>query len=1374
MQQSRNKLRILLFLIAFISCYPLAAQLPKFELDQISQDKGGKIATVNYLFQDSKGIMWISIESHGLAKYDGYNFQLYSNIIGDSTSLSHDVIKAICEDDKGNLWVGTEHGLNIFNRKKQNFKRIYSNDGDKIYDNLIYHLEKDNNGDIWIATNKGISKYNSRTGQFTKIRLNNGFGTIVNSVKADRENKIWVTTQKGLFYIKDDRVFSKKIINPRTKKEIHNVDQIEFCSDSTILASSSMQVYRFREDDDKVEIISLNDKEYIEAHRYVTDIHQDKRGNVWISTTIDGLAVYFPKTGVLQQFKADERNKKGLKSNYIRDLYEDKDGIIWIATKFEGIQTFNYKCLTIPHFNKEGQGINEFSTKSVVSISPAPNNCVYIGTSGGGMYHFNRKTQSLHKILNNEHKELARSRINDFKIDKQNNLWIGGTGYLYKADSSLNKIQKTAPIDIKCLLFDLNDNLWIGALNGLYIYKDGKLKPFHSVYGTGKELYNSFVRNLILDTKQNIWIATKSNGLFRINLKTNEFDSFSAEQTGKNHISGNLIRGIYESKDGSIWVGTKGYGLNRFSWKDSTFTTYRQKDGLPSNTIFGILEDSLQNLWLSTYHGICRFNYKTLETERFTKDYGLQNNMFETKANAKTPDGYMYFGGNNGFNWFSPYELKTQAVSSKLILTTISVLGHEQYFDVDSSINLDLNYNQNLISFNYALLDYSSSVQKKYRYMMQGVDENYSKNTSNNNASYTNLEPGNYVFKLQAQNLSGEWTEPLCVSISIAPPWWKTNWFRVQFIAFLLISISAYIYRKSHQYKNKRKELERLVTKRTSELANANKTLLSQSGSLEEQNKNLLEQQMVIQMKNIQLEEALDSKDRLIGVIAHDFKNPLTSIGGLSEHLSQNTDKMSSKEIKQISKSISSSSKKLEMQMLSVLDWAQSQLQDIKYNPVEINIGVLIDDAIELVKESSLQKQIEINTQLDFETKALIDARMMNTVLRNLLVNAIKFTPQGGAITITAQELDEAIEISVIDSGIGMDEKTAGLLFSGKSIESQYDTEHKKGSGLGLEICKKFIEKNKGSISVSSQLGEGSVFTVSIPKGEDPAKPKHKTSTIGADEGYTATISTESDTDIDKDKSTNILIIDDSVEIVSALKLLFNTDYSVFTAHDGKSGLQLAKNIVPHLIISDINMPLMNGVDLCSTLKNDTLTNHIPIILMTSMNTQAASKEGYSSGADDFIEKPLNTERLKHKVKSLLKNRKQLLEKIQETKASKTFIFPESYDDIIMKKALKYINENFSSSKFEINNISDEVGVSRTQLWRKFKSSTGQNLSDYIQDLRFQKAQEMLSSGKYRVFEVAYAVGYSSSPYFTKCFSKKFGISPKEYIDKNKDLSKDK
>jgi DNA-binding response OmpR family regulator/two-component sensor histidine kinase len=509
----------------------------------------------------------------------------------------------------------------------------------------------------------------------------------------------------------------------------------------------------------------------------------------------------------------------------------------------------------------------------------------------------------------------------------------------------------------------------------------------------------------------------------------------------------------------------------------------------------------------------------------------------------------------------------------------------------------------------------------------------------------------------------------------------------------------------------------------------------------------------LIEIKNSQLQEALNTKDKLLTVIAHDFKNPLSTLLGFAKLLREKITSRNLEDLQPNVTSIVNSADSIYSQMVEVLEWSVSKDDAVKFNPIDINIETVMKDVLSLINESASQKNILIETSYIFTRSAYVDPRMMSTILRNLIINSIKFTPHNGKILISVTEQKSCIEIILKDSGIGMSQDQIDRILSEKHLISE---DYK--SGFGLQICKTFINRNNGTFHISSQFEKGSSFMISIPKGkilENAIENKHEVI-------YNSFIEFE-----EEDNQRKMLVIDDNKEITDFLMEIFSDSFKVITASDGQDGLNKALQYLPEIILSDINMPIIDGKKLCQQLKANNLTNHIPIILISAQTLPHEQIDGLMHGADDYIAKPFNTNILKQKVHILLKNREILIEHLKQSiNTNEKFKLPDSFDDKIIKEITSVIIENISNVDFKVDMLANLVGLSRSQLYRKTVSVLGESPNDYIKTLRLQQAIEMLKTGRYRISEIAYEVGFSDPGYFSSCFFEKYGIKPSEYSKK--------
>ncbi|MDA3882902.1 MAG: response regulator [Bacteroidales bacterium] len=976
---------------------------------------------------------------------------------------------------------------------------------------------------------------------------------------------------------------------------------------------------------------------------------------------------------------------------------------------------------------------------------------MYLGTTTDN--HNNLKAGFAEKIINGQQTQL-------FPLDNRYALiFRSDTAFMYDSHNGAlelsHKVQAPA-----CVCKDKNEILWTGTWTGKllgYNKAENINYDINIAAGNNKQL---IIFSIIADPDGSLWAGTFGKGLVHIINPCSEnpiIEYYNKKAQGNFFLNTEMILCLHLDVNDNLWIGTNGCGLGTFNKKTQRIETYTTNDGLKSNIIESISSDKNGNIWFAS-DIISKYD---VQKKTFTHYFQPQESKgsFIVKACAKSLKGDLLFGCTEGIYVFDPTAIVDEKDATTPVFTDFRIRGItvkagdtiEGMVPYSKSIafsdEIVLPYALNSFSIIFSSLEYNEPNMLNYQYKLDGVDNDWIPSNANNRiANYAGIQPGKYIFQVRASIGSGNWSKPKLLAIRIVPPWWKTIWFNLGLILFIASLITILFIYRIRLIKQQKTILEEKVRKRTLKLSEAN-ILLNES-------------KLVLEMKNEQVEEALNAKDKLLRVIAHDFKNPLSAISGLTVLLKNKFLQFDAKKNTEILNSIAASASNLEIQMSDVLEWALSEKQEIVFKPIEINIEALINDAVELVKKSAERKNLTISLHLDYETNSFVDPRMINTVIRNLLINAIKFTQNDGIITIVVQEFDSEIEVSIIDSGIGISQETIQSILNSDESYSDFDTENIKSTGIGLRLSKHFVEKNGGTLAVRSMKNRGSVFAFTIPRGENKAIVQKQKSSSHKTHNKTQNRT------ITKDKSITILIIDDDTHILELLKHLFEQYYNVVTAYNGQVGMQLAANVVPALIISDISMPEITGIKVCQALKNDILTSAIPVILITA--DQQLMNESYASGADDFIVKPFDDDELLLKVHALIENRKKLLTKITSDTDHPYFILPESYDDITMAKLLTYINEHFCESDLDIIKISKEIGLGRTHLWRKFKSSTGQNLSDYIKNLRMTKAKEMLLTGKYKVAEVGYEVGFSNAAYFTKCFSAQFGYTPKECIDRNK------
>lgn len=894
---------------------------------------------------------------------------------------------------------------------------------------------------------------------------------------------------------------------------------------------------------------------------------------------------------------------------------------------------------------------------------------------------------------------------------------------------------------------------WVGTVNGYD--KNGNLQKTIYVEPIKKSWIQIYT--IAADADGSLWLGTFGEGLVHIlhpESGNPQIISYKKKENDKSSIQSNIIHSFF-IKDEKIWIATNGGGLSVFDKKKNSFTTYTTENGLKSNIIESVVADKTGNIWFASTV-ISKFDPIKKTFSHYTKADGVIGNL-SAKGGVVTFDGSVLFPGTEGIYIINPRNIAKKQEAKMPVLTELRLRGiqvnagdtidgeipYKQ--SISCSDTLFLTYKTNSFSILFASLQFQESQALSYAYKLSGIDRDWiPSDYKNRTASYSGLQPGKYIFKVKATTDGNNWSKEKTLVISISPPWWRTWTFYI--LVFLLcIGILWYSIRSRFaEMKRQNQLLENKVKERTEELVVINDQLK--------------EQQKIVELKNVQLNDVIHSKDELISVLGHDFRNPLSGLLGVATMLRAESQKTKLEKIKHYSEVILASSQTLMSQMTSVLDWAQGHNQILEATPIEINIEMLLNDTISLVADSAVLKDIRISTQTDFQTNAFVDPRMISTVFRNLLSNAIEFTPKGGSIVIMIHEFEKIIDITFIDTGIGIDKsKQKKLFYNYQKTHSTFGTENEKGTGLGLQICKTFVEKNGGKIGFSSEPGKGTVFTVSLPKGKLPAikiipfvdKPDDQQFLVSSE--YNGTV----------------LIIEDNSDISDVINNLFVESHKCITTRNGEEGLFLAQKSLPDIIICDINLPGISGLEICKILKTDSNTAHIPILMMSSQISVEIEQECFINGANDFITKPFDLTTLKLKIQGLLELRKKIIEQFHLKLAStKESDIPVDNDTKIVHKVVEYIQNNLADTGMDTETIADKFGISRAQLWRIFKNSTGKSLGDCIKTIRMQKAAEMLKTGKFRISEIAYEVGFVDPKYFTKCFVKEYGVSPKSFAEK--------
>lgn len=1368
----------ILFLCVVCSPFGVMSQ-HNYSFKTFNQDNGIVDNYIECMYEDSRGFIWIGTRG-GLNRFDGHSFtrinlpRMNSN---SSLEVGQHYINALIEDSLRNLWIGTLAGVYVYNIEEDTFEMFEHDSANKnsLSFNLIEGFSIDKDNTMWVSTRNGLNKFNKESKTFTRYvydekNKNTITDNYIFSILHDSKNNLWIGTLTGGLNILPN---GENQVTCYIHNTLYNYPEVravfEDSKHNIWLITSQKGIFIQYHNSEK--FVQFKTDEYVKNPKFfsaLSGINEDVFGNIWISSFMGGIAIYDTSLKTMQFFREDMPAPQSICGNSVRALYRDKIGNMWVCSHGGGISIYSPLASSIASYSRSPFK-NSVPGNIISCFEQDAKGNIFIGTDGAGFTVFNPKNQNFTNF--NIKDGFASDAILDIKEIKPGLLAIASwNGALNLYNTNTKRIDKytfkakhssTVALNIYGLYFDKKTNLlWCNTYGDGIVVFDCTTFSFLSeekISVLFPQWNNSmFTSKLLIDKIDNsFWFI---DGVVLGRVHNNSVHMFYQSDSTSECTDGFFCSDIIQSKSGKVYVA----GYSGFKYFDRT-------DNCLKNITFphcnfadskSLLEDAHGNIWVATPNELFKYNPENNTIRNMSHVWGMPHIQYYRKSAFRTTDGHLYFGSLKGFIVLHEDSTYTYNITPSLYITKLYINNVEQRPGIENSPitkditllkELTLSHNQSFITIEFGVLNFIDNEKSMCKYKLVGFDNDWIFAGKERRATYTNIPPGTYTFLVSTTNSEGEWIDtPHSLTIIVLPPWWKTIWFTLFIIALLVFAVFMFIYLREKNIKETNKNLEQKVDEKTKELQLANSTLLDQKNTIEKHYENLREQQLVIEIKNSQLQEALNTKNKLLTVIAHDFKNPLATLIGFAKLLQEKIVSKKSSDLLPSIQSIVNSAQTIHNQMIEVLEWSVSKDDAVKYTPMDINIEILIKDTLSLIQDTAAQKNILIEASFKISHAAFIDPRMMSAIIRNLVINSIKFTPRNGKVSISVTQQKTSLEVSVKDTGIGMSQEQIDRILSDTYMISE---DYK--SGFGLQLCKTFIKRNNGTLQITSEIDKGSNFIVQLPKGAPLEKPIDKKKEIV----YQANIEYD-----EEDSQRKILVVDDNDEITAYLRELFSDSFIVITARNGKEGLDKALLSLPEIILTDINMPEMDGKQLCKLLKSNSLTNHIPIILISAQSQPHEQIEGLQLGADDFIEKPFNANVLKQKVYMLLRNRDKLIEHVKQSlNTTEKFNLPDSFDDKIIKEITEVIIENISNVDFKVDMLADRVGLSRSQMYRKTISVLGQSPNDYIKSLRLQQAVEMLKTGRYRISEIAYEVGFSDPGYFSSCFFEKYGIKPSDY-----------
>lgn len=1104
---SRFSFLLAFFLFVFSFSY---SQRKPIKFEHIGTNLGLSQSNVICIYQDSRGFMWFGTRD-GLNKYDGYKFTVYKNDISDSTSLSHNTVQDITEDQEGNLWIATwGGGLNKYDWRKEKFirQKFSVRNFSGVRKDYINKLFRDSEGKLWIGTeNDGLYILNPETNSVQhfihdEIDPSSLSSNQVKDIVEDGRHNLWVGTGGGGVEMYD-----------RQTKNFHHFRHDR--ADSTSVASDDdWELFIDSKDQlwigtrgEGLDLFDQTKEEFIHYRNIASDansirsnvikvINEDERGNLWIGTENGGLAVFNSNTHSFDNYMRDDAENTSINNNSIWSILKDAKGSMWIGTASGGINLVNRDAGKFIHHRHTSSPLS-LSNNSVLSIFEDSDRNLWVGTDGGGVNLFNRESGTFTHILHDPKNPntLGGNYVLDIIEDSQKNLWIGtwANGVtVFNRQKNTFRHYSFDPADptgisspnIWALFEDSYKNIWLGTYSaGISRYDavNDRFVHFRSDAGDAGSLGNNTVNMFFEDSKKNLWIGTNGSGLDLFSYNTQSF-IHHAHDDNRNSISNDNIYCVAEDREGNLWIGTD-LGLNKMD-KNGQFTSYFIKDGLPSNTIAGILIDKKGILWISTFNGLSRFNPITNTFTNFGINDGLQSREFKMNSCYMSRSGKMYFGGINGFNEFSPDEIREKRFDPPLVFTDFQVFNKQVPISDDKSSilknsitdtrELVLSYDQSVVSFEFAALNYTAAEKKQYAYMLDGFDKDWNYIGTRHSATYTNLNPGEYTFRVKKLNNEGSWSPSTSsLKLTITPPFWMTWWFRLGMVLLVVGTVVGFYRFRVRAIKAQRAKLQKLVGEQTRQLIQS-----SQEEQKARQEAELA--RMETEEANIELERKNKELEQFAYVASHDMQEPLRTTTSFVDLLQkQYKGKLDPKADKYLAY-ISGSSDRMKVLITDLLDFSRIGK---KGSPEKIDCNTVVSEvladlaiAIEESGTSITSQDLPVICAYQTEIKQLF---------QNLLINAIKFRKPGvpPQIRICVQKTKKGWEFAIRDNGIGIDKKYNDKIFV--IFQRLHNRTEYEGSGIGLAHCKKIVELHGGKIWVESSLGEGTTFHFTIPNEED-------------------------------------------------------------------------------------------------------------------------------------------------------------------------------------------------------------------------------------------------------------------------------------------------
>lgn len=1318
---------------------------------------------VNDILKDSRGFIWFGTNS-GLNRYDGYSFKVYRHDEADPSSLSDDHVGRIFQGPGDKLYISTATGgLNIYDPSTERFVPhvdAYLTARHLLRYGLVSILRDKGDQFYFIYADSGVYRFEAGKEAVPVRPKGQGPYEIpagIADAGFDASGGLWLSYGKGRLERMDlrDNKITFYSDNLEKKAPVPFGYRLFIDSRDKLWLYAPGNLWGLWEFDHRTGTLSHFSKDSGSIRlsgNIVSSITEDDKGLIWIASDQGGLDLLDPEKGAIRNLRNSDE-ERSIPENTVVALYKDNTGTIWAGTLKKGIGYYQQNMLRFPLYRRQPGQQGSLPYDDVNCFAEDRKGNIWIGTDGGGLIYFDRTrktfTQSRHSA--GDPNSLCSDVVVSLAAGRDGRLWIGtyqggldcydGRKFIHyrHRDSDPSSLSDDR---IYSLREDMDSVLWVGTMmGGLDRLDRATGKFYHNNASMPYSVHANYISSLVEDSASNLWIGTVY-GIDVLIRSTGKYMYFTNESS---RLSDNIVFGMLCDHEGNVWAATRN-GLSVMAPGRDTFQVFRMKDGLPSNIILNVLEDRDHFLWVSTSGGLSRitvnkeegrFRIKCLNFDEFD---GLQGRDFNQNAAFRTREGELLFGGANGFNLFKPGSIGRDEHIPPVVLTGLQLYNKDVPLPPSllKDSELVLSYDENNFTLEFAALSYNNVRKNQYRYRLKGFDKDWMQTDGRNRrVTYTNIDPGEYVFQVKASNSDGVWNDKgVTVRVIVKPPFWKTGF--AYFLYVLIIVAALYIGRV------------RIIRRARAKFALAEE-----------------------RREALRVHEMDRMKIKFFTNLSHEFRTPLTLILSPADKLIRSMEEPGRR---QLAMTIERNAKRLLHLVNQLLDLRKMEVNELKLNMRRGDIAAFIKTTVESFTDLAEERGIvfRYDTRLD-HLPALFDKDKVERILFNLLSNAFKFTSTGGSVVVelAAAERDgktALLELRVKDTGIGIPPALQGKIFESFFQGDAPGHIRNQGTGIGLAITREFVEMHGGSIRVESIPDKGSCFTVLLPV-TVLAGSSLETLPLGGEDGENAAKAGEP---VDNpmppsaggERRFKVLLVEDDDDFRFYLKDNLSSLFIILEAANGKEGWQKTLAAQPDLVVSDVNMPLMDGLELSKKIKGDERVRHIPVILLTALSSEQDQLRALGMGVNDYISKPFNVEILVSRIRNLLEYRgavEETAKKRVHIEPGEVEVVPEQTEEDFIRQAAEVLEKNVANPEFSVDEWSRELGLSRTTLYKRVLAATGTTPINFIRNFRMKRAAQLLEKTRYNVAEVAYMVGFNNPKYFARYFKEVYGKLPSVY-----------